>query len=327
MGVKLSVIVPVYNVERYLAKCLDSIIFQDLSPDNYQIIIVDDGSTDSSGRIADEYNSNYRNVVVIHQPNGGLSRARNAGLDVAAGEYVQFVDSDDYLEPDVLGALVRKMDSDNLDVLRFNYQNVNEKYEVFCPYKEMKPYVDFRDEVCDGLYFLNERLGYACYVVQFIIRKQMLISNSLFFKPDILFEDTEWTPRMLVCAERVSSVDTVAYNYLFRQNSITNAISVEKVEKGLMDKLSLITSLKNQAGLVADNRWHYGMISSSVLSILSTVSVSCYAHRKRYFKALKDCDIFPLSEYHISAGKIKKVRLINVSPRIYCLVQHLKSKI
>ena len=139
---KLSIIVPVYNVAAYLRKCVDSLLNQSLSTSDYEIILVDDGSSDGSGSIADEYASRFNNVRVLHQENRGLSGARNAGILHAEGNYVQFVDSDDYLEPDVLPKLIQRMDDDDLDVLRFNYRNVNENGEEVNPNKQYRPFVD-----------------------------------------------------------------------------------------------------------------------------------------------------------------------------------------
>ena len=139
----LSIIVPVYNVEKYLRKCVDSLLTQDLPPEEYEIILVDDGSTDQSGTICDEYAADHPIVKAMHQQNGGLSAARNSGVAVAQGRYVQFVDSDDYLEPNMLKTLVEKMETDQLDVLRFNYRNVNERYEVIEPNKDPKRWVNY----------------------------------------------------------------------------------------------------------------------------------------------------------------------------------------
>ena len=101
---------------------MDSLINQDLSSDEYEIILVDDGSTDGCQAICDDYAAQNINIHVIHQTNAGLSEARNCGIKIAQGEYVMFVDSDDYLEPNVLSAIVKRMERDNLDVLRFRYQ-------------------------------------------------------------------------------------------------------------------------------------------------------------------------------------------------------------
>ena len=135
--IKLSFIVPIYNVEPYLRKCVDSLLAQDYS--DYEIILVDDGSPDGCPKICDEYAAAHKNVRVVHRPNGGLSAARNSGIEVAKGEYICFVDSDDYWEPNVIGRLMEQIERDDLDVLRFKDQNVNEKCEVFNPY-ESEPF-------------------------------------------------------------------------------------------------------------------------------------------------------------------------------------------
>ena len=117
---KLSIIVPVYNVEAFLSKCVDSLLAQDLPKEDYEVILVDDGSTDGSGALCDTLAAEHGNIRVIHQQNHGLSGARNAGIPAASGDYILFVDSDDYLCPDVLGTLVGLMESKELDILRFN---------------------------------------------------------------------------------------------------------------------------------------------------------------------------------------------------------------
>ena len=310
---KLSVIVPIYKVEKYLRKCVDSILNQDLPSDEYEVILVDDGSPDNCGAIADEYASGYANVRAVHQGNGGLSVARNNGLEVACGEYIEFVDSDDYLEPNVLGSLVEKMDSDGLDVLRFDYQNVNESYEVFEPYKDVKPFVDLRDEICDGLTFLNERLGYACYAVQFMIRRSLLVNNGLYFKQGIYYEDLEWTPRMLLAATRVTSRPIIAYNYVLRQGSITIGSDALKGRKRSDDVLAVNSGQMQLAASVSDSRWFYGIVARSVASVLTNVALFQNLRTARYY--LKQIRPFlPLITYKDTSRIKRKIKFINTSP-------------
>lgn len=320
---KLSIIVPIYKVEPYLRKCVDSLLNQDLPKEDYEIILVDDGSPDRCGEICDEYAGRYSNIKVVHRGNGGLSAARNSGIEVAQGKYMQFVDSDDYLEPNVLKALVEKMERDNLDILRFNYQNVNEKYEVFEPNKSGKPFVDYHDEICDGITFLNERFGFACYAGQFILKAELVGSIPL-FREGIYFEDTEWTPRVLVEAKRVTSVDTMVYNYLVRQGSITKSVEAKKKQKLLDDSLALIDAKKDQMQEVPDKRWFEGMIAYSVVSIISTVAKDYYPHRKKYLDILRGKKVYPLSTYHLTPSAAKKVKLIDFSPSLACWLLHLR---
>ena len=319
---KLSVIVPVYKVEQYLPKCVDSLLCQDLPPEEYEIILIDDGSPDRCGAICDEYAAGHPHVKVTHRPNGGLSAARNTGIEVAQGRYVQFVDSDDYLEPNVLKFLVNKMEQDQLDVLRFNYQNVNNRYEVFEPNKVSKPFADYRGEVCDGLTFLNERLGYACYACQFVVRRELL--QTCTFKEGIYFEDTEWAPRLLLQSERVASTTLMVYNYLMRVGSITKSTNEEKKKKLLNDELFLIDALKKQMTGVEDKRWFEGMIAQIALAIVGIVSKNFYANRKWYLRELLSKKIFPLSVYQSTPGARRKIRLANLSVGLLCFILHFR---
>ena len=119
--IKISVIVPVYNVEKYLSQCLDSIIHQTYK--NLEIILVDDGSTDSSGLICDNYSQKDKRIKIIHKCQGGLSDARNAGLKIATGEYISFIDSDDFIDKNMYSILINNTQKYNSDIVWFNYYN------------------------------------------------------------------------------------------------------------------------------------------------------------------------------------------------------------
>ena len=321
---KLSIIVPVYNVEAFLTKCVDSLLAQDLPADDYEIIIVDDGSTDGSGALADALATEHGNIRVIHQRNRGLSGARNAGIPVASGTYVMFVDSDDFLCPNVLGTLVGLMESKELDILRFNYQNVNMDGAVFEPNKYVKPFVDYSDEVCDGETFLNERLGYACYAWQFLVKASILRKEGNGFKEGIYFEDVEWTPRILLQARRVASTDTLVYNYLFRTGSIARNKDAEKKRKAIRDKMTILEGFAALKPQVKDDRWFRGMSSQIALSIFDIVGRFFYPERKEYIRALKRQVAFPLSTYHATKSSRRKILLANVSPYLVCRLYHRK---
>jgi len=317
---KLSIIVPIYNVEQYLRKCVDSLLVQDY--EDYEIILVDDGSTDGCPQICDSYSDIYDNIRVVHQDNGGLSAARNAGLKEAKGEYVCFVDSDDYWQQNVLGGLMNQIERDQLDVLRFKYQNVNEKYEVFNPYKrDQRLDNDYSDVPTDGVSFLNSRMNTQCYAVMFIVRRTLL--DGCTFTEGIYFEDTDWTPRMLARAKRVASAETVVYNYLMREGSITNAVNRSKQKKVLGDKMHLIATLQQQAIDLKKsgkyNCWYQDMISDTVVSVVSMLGVEFYEEKDSYLEQLQKLNIYPIKNRSI------KTRLINISPRIMVEILHLKN--
>lgn len=325
---KLSIIVPIYNVAAYLQKCVESLLNQNYS--DYEIILVDDGSTDESGKIADNLTCNKPNLIrTIHQDNQGLSGARNTGVDAAIGEYVVFVDSDDYWEPNVLGDLMLQIEQSGLDVLRFKYQHVNANYEVFSPYK-VSPYQfdNYSSVPTIGINFLNERMGTACYAVMFIVRKQLV--RECRFTVGIYFEDTDWTPRMLLKAKRVASTDRIVYNYLMREGSITHAVSRSKQQKVLDDKMRLLQELQRQAKCLiqSGNRsdWFDGMIATTAISILGILSTDFYQEKSDYLKRMAQLDIYPLSGKYCNKQAMRKLRLINFSPRLAVDLLHFKNK-
>ena len=335
---KLSIIVPIYNVAPYLRKCVDSLLAQDIS--DYEIILVDDGSTDDSGAIADEIVkeaignrqwaienetnrqspiANSPTLRVIHQENAGLSAARNTGIAAATGDYIMFVDSDDYLQPNVLGALMEQVEREQLDVLRFDYQNVRQieagEYEVFQPNKYPHQ-VDTCREVVDGETYLDERMGYACYACQFVINRELTGT----FTPGIHYEDTEWLPRMMLAAKRVNSTSIVVYNYLVRQGSITQAQGNKvKLRKNVNDFLFLIESLSKQITKHPSCQWLHRMISSMAVGVLTRVAISFYDERKEYIHRLQELNVFPMVIADQGKTYARRAWIINLlGARVYC---------
>lgn len=323
---KLSIIVPVYNVDKYVSKCLDSLLNQDIPKNEYEIIIINDGSTDGSATIVESYIQQHTNLKLFSQKNKGLGAARNAGISHSIGKFIQFIDSDDYLESNVLQSLVNKMELENLDILRFNYQNVNEQYRVFQPNRTKKTFVDYSDCITDGHKFLTERLGYACYAWQFMIRAELLLTSRNQFKQGIYFEDTEWTPRILVLAKRVSSTKVIVYNYLIRKGSIMQSIDDSKKRKLIHDKLFLLDELLEQQNKQPDKRWYQGMISTTVISLLSDVALNFYNERDIYLSTLKEKKFLPLSGFHFTFRNKVRIFFINSSPAYYCWLINRKNK-
>lgn len=320
MAMILSIIVPVFNVRQYLGRCVDSLLNQDIDKDKYEIILVDDGSTDGCGELCDAFAIQEKNIKVLHQENQGLSVARNSGLEIALGAFIQFVDSDDFLQPNVLSFLVETMENGRLDILRFGFRRVyegenNSIEERACSQLQI-------ERVWEGKEFLLKKLWFTCYACQFIIRRAILETNHLRFKPGIIFEDTEWTPRVLAVSQRVSNTDLVVYNYLIREGSITNS----SVEYKVLGQLVLIDELKSQMDLFEDTRWHRGMISHIVVSIISTVSKSLFHQRKKYLRLLLEKRIYPLSSYLASDSGLRKIRIINFSPLLACYLIHIFNK-
>ena len=265
-----------------------------------------------------------------------MSAARNSGIEIAQGEYLMFVDSDDYIEPNVLGGLMAQVERDNLDVLRYRLQYVNPQYQIYDPYKS-NPFKgnDYSEVPIDGVSFLNTRMNTACYAWQFILRRDLISSTPCnqhstqenapcLFTEGIYFEDTDWTPRMLIKAQRVASTNTIVYNYLQRQGSITNAINRDKQRKVLDDKMRLIGEMQRQANVLQENGqsnvWFSRMKADTVISVIGILSVDFYAERKSYMAQLQQMDVFPIQSNNA------KAKLINLSPQLAVWLLHLKNK-
>lgn len=314
-----------YNVASYIKKCIESMLQQDISYERYELVVVNDGSTDNGIAILNKLvreNERLQEMdrlghwTVVTQENQGLSGARNTGIKKARGKYIQFIDSDDYLQPNVLGKLLAQMERDDLDVLRYNYQNVNEQYEIFVPCKNPKQFVSYSEEVCDGRTFLEERLGYACYACQFVLKKELLNSQEDCFTPGILFEDIDWTPRILLKASRAASTQLIVLNYLIRVGSITLSVTKEKKDKILRDKLSTIEKLAKW-GQENGMNWHFEMLTRMALSLLHD-PVYSLEEKQTVIARLRDMRQFPLTTRKLALLKKIRVCLMNLSPKLYC---------
>jgi len=211
-----------YKVERYIEKCLLSCISQDIPYSEYEIICINDGSPDASAEIAGEIAKQNNNIRIINQENQGLSVARNTGLKNAKGEYVWFVDSDDWIEENCLGRIISKL-SNNLDILQLQYRHV-----WLNPYatKEFKPVLI--EGVKTGIEVMIDG-GLPVPAPFCIYRRDFLLKNDLHFVKGIYHEDSEFKPRAVYLAKRITSDIEVSYNYYQRSSgSIMSSFSVKR---------------------------------------------------------------------------------------------------
>lgn len=319
----LSIIVPVYNVEKYLAKCIDSLLQQDLAPESYEIILVNDGSTDGSEAIANAYAKKYSNIKLITQVNKGLSGARNTGIRLAKGEYIQFVDSDDYITPNCLSALLQQLQKDSLQVLRYNYQKVDENYAIIPKSKNALNDISYSTQVETGEVFLANRLGFACFACMFIIQKDFLLRNELYFKEGIYFEDTEWLPRVLIKTSTIASTPTIVYHYLQRVGSITQSVDIHKKNKvanDVFDNIIRTNQLMYDYPSEYVSKWVKKTVALSVLSLINYILLHFPGKYNYYIDKLKHENIFPLSRVNTTTKQRLHILFINISPSLYRLV-------
>lgn len=220
----ISVIIPIYNVEKYLHKCIDSIINQ--SYRNLEIILVDDGSPDNCGKICDEYVKKDYRIKVIHKENGGLSDARNSGMKISKGDYIAFVDSDDWLDCDLYEKIIKKSDnSDDIIIFGLRYIGFDSDIE-YCSNLENSRF-EINDENIMPLLKLvkTSMLGYAWNKLY----KKEIIKNTKF--DDIrLREDICFNFKILKYAKYIRCVNICGYNYLQQPNSILHKSSIKNLK-------------------------------------------------------------------------------------------------
>lgn len=218
---KVSVVIPVYNVEPYLRECLDSAAAQTLS--KIEILCIDDGSTDKSGAICDEYAERDSRFRVFHQKNAGLSEARNVGMRHSAGEYILFVDSDDIIEPETCKKALDVAVETDADMTMFSFDLIGDSADIKCPdgdFMQRRVYTDNLEKLQAATFNWQT----ACF---HLWKTSFLKENALEFIPGIHFEDGPFVVKATMLANRIATVAERLYHYRIRRDSITNANDLE----------------------------------------------------------------------------------------------------
>lgn len=308
--IKYSFIVPVYNTEKYLKKCLDSLVNQTLK--EFEIIIVNDGSTDKSSEIISKYIEKYSNMKLIEQKNVGLSMARNNGVKKAQGEYLIFVDSDDYVELDLLKRIDENIE--DVDVLRFQIYEEDESYKNKVKVEEV-PF-----DMVDGKTAIKLITNYKyvepawCYVY----RKEYYIKNKFNFKKGVYHEDFGLIPYVIYKAGKVKSIDYAGYHYISRSGSIINSVSYDKTVKKAFDMLEQYKELRSKVSIKEKNMDNYFLsyIANSAIVKADTLKGK---EKKEYIKELNEMKAYNDILVNSFVRKIKKV-LLKISPNLYLKV-------
>lgn len=234
---KISVIVPCYNVEKYVENCLNSIISQTYS--NLEIIVVDDGATDCTGSILDVYAEKDNRIIVIHKPNGGMSSARNAGLDISTGDYVSFIDGDDFIDKDLYHTLVPFFyEYPNTDLIQFGYNNYNEEYFEDC-IKDR----NLKISILNGYDSLHQYSNASTLqiVVWNKLYKKSLLENIRFYNGKH-YEDGPFVLEVLFYVTKSIIVENKFYHYRKnRPGSITSQLT-----NSIFDEWDIISKLKDK---------------------------------------------------------------------------------
>lgn len=231
----VSIIIPVYNVEKYLKECLDSVLGQTYK--NTEIIVVDDGSTDNSGLICDEYKVKYNNITVIHKKNEGLGLARNTGMQYMNGEFVFFIDSDDYIDKNLIEKLVIEVNNKKLDYIRSGYMRVNDNKKILLK----RVYSDelFENNIRTSLLpkmigsLPNKQDNIEMSVCFALYRTSIIKDYNLLFSSErnLISEDLIFNMEFMQKAKTGYISSICGYYYRYNQNSLTTKYNADRFEK------------------------------------------------------------------------------------------------
>ena len=279
---RFSIIIPVYNVERYLRECLDSVLSQSFA--DWEAVCVNDGSTDGSASILEEYASRDPRFKVMAQPNGGLSAARNSGMKASSGEYILFLDSDDWLETNALERIADVLNGE--DLLCFSGRRYFEETKTFNPTDKLteKTYES-------GMAYYNENallhrdFAFVCVVLR-TYKRSFLLENGLRFKEGIFHEDNLFTPKACYYAGKVRQIADCLYSYRVRANSITDS----NQSKRLVDLMGIANELA--AFFVPKTSFEKTTIFRAITHHYQVVFLNASKEERMKLKRLCDWDLY-----------------------------------
>ena len=317
---KLSIIIPAYNVEKFLPKCLDSILRQECG--DFEVIVVNDGSTDGTMPLLEKYARTYSNLKVVSQENQGMSTARNRGLKEAHGEYVMFVDSDDWLCDNALTLLMPHFNGE--DVVCFNAKKYLEDDGTFVENNRPMP-----DAVMPGWeYFNGQRLlpteiHFVC-IWQRAYRLGFLNENNLRFADGILrAEDDLFSTMVMYHAQTVKTVDVCCYVYRIRQSSITTTVNIQRWYDSLRVQEIMADFFVPLYGL--DKSVIYQVLASGYINNFSKGTISLYGNQDKYLTNRINWNHFATTV--ITKRHRRLYRLIRISPKLFRFYGFITSKL
>lgn len=236
-----SVIIPVYNVEKYLRECVDSILSQSFK--EFEVILVDDGSKDSSGIICDEYAVKDSRVKVIHKENGGQSTARNAGFKEAQGKYIFFIDSDDFVVYNTFFEDIKNCNNEGADIVAYRYRKYFSKENIkSVGTKFLK--TNYQN-ITDCLSDLVQTDTFFCSCWTKIVKRDLLKENNILFDENLCCEDMDWYYSVLEHAEKIAVLDKECINYRQRENSVTSVFKKKSVTDYIFTLEKWYTKINN----------------------------------------------------------------------------------
>ena len=231
---KLSIIIPVYNAEKYLKKCLESVFQQNLKPEDFEVICINDGSTDKTQQILEEFQKKYTNIILENQENFGEAISRNKAIFLSKGEYITFLDSDDYYDALTLSKALQIIASQNLDILYLKMNHISEDYQFIQSLPNLS-----ENEILSGL--KHERRPFPATIYKKSVIGEIQFPLNIIVGPDSVFNALVQSK-----AKRVSFSSDLVYNYLVRPNSLSKKAITEEGYQGFINAITILDEYKNQ---------------------------------------------------------------------------------
>lgn len=272
--IKTSVIIPIYNTALYLEECIHSVFRQ--TQKEVEVIAINDGSTDGSLEILLRLQEKYPELIIMTQENHGLGYTRNVGIKRARGQYIFFLDSDDYIQEDTLEECYECASKNNLDIVFFDaleFEDSLERSPIEPNYSDRKEIITEREEVFSGVYFLEKyyKKSYAPMSCLIYYDADFLSQNDILFMPDVYFEDNEFYCKVMTIAERIMYLPRMFYQYRCRKSSITGTdFNLRKAR----DHIKVVSAIADLKDLNEGKGWH--IVRKISLDLLKYVAEMCY---------------------------------------------------
>jgi glycosyltransferase involved in cell wall biosynthesis len=311
---KISIIIPMYNVAQYLEKCIGSVYNQGLNEDEFEVILVDDESPDNSLEVAKNLTQKRSNVKIISQRNKGLGGARNTGILNATGDYLLFLDSDDWYLPNVLQSILSIAQEHQLDILEFAAQGITPQGQIqyHCTAKS--------NTVCEGIAYYNS-VRYMYSACNKLYKTDFLKSNSLLFSEHIFIEDFEFNTRTFAIAKRVLATDFLVAQFFLSPNSITRNSDIVKKKKIIKDFKIVLQKTKQtynnhiSANDVLVHHYFKERLGFVIVNLFYQLfkNKATYNHMKKVKQSLIKQDLFYVSHSVFDTNKdwFRKIMLHN----------------
>ncbi|NMH88172.1 glycosyltransferase [Flavivirga algicola] len=313
---KLSIVVPFYNAESHIERCLHSLVNQNINKNDYEIILIDDGSTDSGIKIVESFKEDHKNIFIYSQDNIGLGATRNRGIMLAKGEFIYFIDADDYLVFNVLDIILKQAETLNLEVLGFNTMPT-ERIDLFTSKTEGKTY---NPDILKGADFLVKNKYHRLEAWWYIIKREYLLKSGCKFEEGKFMEDAIFTFNIFLGANRTMFLPIDAHRYVKTNESIMNNNNDEHLLKVIEDYISLVFRFDSLANEITKNE----VLNASeiVKSIKYKSTVSIYF---MFFKIIKSK--ISIREINSILTRLKRINIYPLKGFIGDQYFHKKFKI